>query len=119
MKIELSSGSEREIKTREQLLALLKRYDLRRWLFTKAELRVLYPKVPIRRPEGARDEYSIYLHLIICYLEYRALLELLGPAEAERVLDFWAQDHYTWIYKTVRAEADRIGAVVNRHALVP
>jgi hypothetical protein len=26
---------------------------------------------------------------------------LLGELKARQVMDFWATDHYTWIYKTV------------------
>src|SRR5262249_30147279 len=37
-----------------------------------AELRGMFPKVPVGAPEGAVDENSTYLHLVVCYLEYRA-----------------------------------------------
>src|SRR5262245_48557391 len=42
------------------------------------ELRVLFPKVPVGSPEGAGDEESTYLHLLVNYLEYRADRQLLG-----------------------------------------
>ena len=169
--VELSNNVEDERQTQEQLFALLRQYDLRKWLFTKhiriqrraiphshpvltlstrdrndssrllatfiheqlhwfatlhpskvsaavAELRALYPQVPVGYPEGARSEYSTYSHLIICYLEYQALVELMGLQEATRVFDFLSKHHYTWVYKTVRADANRIGAVVRRHGLM-
>jgi hypothetical protein len=67
----------------------------------EAELRKLYPKVPVGYPEGAQDEESTYLHLIDCYLEMKADRQLMGAERAEKVMNFWAGDHYTWVYKTV------------------
>jgi len=85
----------------------------------KRELRGLFPKVPISFPEGANDEESTYLHLIVIYLEYRADRELLGELRARQVMEFWAADHYTWIYKTVLERPRDIGNIVFKHKLVP
>jgi hypothetical protein len=85
----------------------------------KKELRVLFPKVPVSFPEGAADEDSTYLHLIVIYLEYRADRELLGELKARQVMEFWAADHYTWIYKTVLERARDIGNIVFKHKLIP
>lgn len=62
------------------------------------DFRVVFPEIPTGR-EGARDEYSTYLHLVICDLEFQALTLLLGKPAAERVLRNW--NHYSWIYKQV------------------
>ena len=83
------------------------------------ELRTLFPKVPVSPPEGARDEDSTYLHLLVNYLEYRADRELLGELKAKQVMDFWATDHYTWIYKTVLERARDIGNIMFKNKLVP
>ena len=85
----------------------------------KKELRVLFPKVPVSFPEGASDEESTYLHLIVIYLEYRADRELLGELKARQVMDFWSTDHYTWIYKTVLERARDIGNIAFKHKLIP
>lgn len=85
----------------------------------KKELRVLFPKAPVNFPEGAADEESTYLHLIVIYLEYRADRELLGELRARQIMDFWATDHYTWIYKTVLEHTREIGNLVFKHKLVP
>jgi hypothetical protein len=85
----------------------------------KKELRAMFPKVPVAFPEGASDEESTYLHLIVIYLEYRADRELLGELRARQVMEFWANDHYTWIYRTVLERARDIGAVAFKHKLVP
>jgi hypothetical protein len=84
-----------------------------------ADLKVMFPKVPDKGPEGARDEASTYLHLAVCYLEYRALRELLGELRGKQVMEFWATDHYTWIYKTVLERPRDIGNLMFKHALVP
>jgi hypothetical protein len=85
----------------------------------KRELRGLFPKVPVSFPEGAKDEESTYLHLIVIYLEYRADREVLGELKARQVMEFWAKDHYTWIYKTVLERPRDIGNIVFKHKLVP
>ncbi len=85
----------------------------------KKELRVMFPKVPAGFPEGAKDEESTYLHLIVIYLEYRANRELLGELRARQVMEFWAKDHYTWIYATVLERARDIGTIAFKHKLVP
>jgi hypothetical protein len=51
----------------------------------EAEWRRRYPDIPSDPPEGCGSEFSNYLHLTVCYFEHRALIELLGLAEAERV----------------------------------
>lgn len=64
-----------------------------------AAFRERFPQVPAGGPEGARDEYSTYLHLIVCDLEYQAMADQVGEAAAREILE--ASTHYTWIYHTV------------------
>jgi hypothetical protein len=52
------------------------------------DLKVMFPKVPDKGPEGARSEESTYLHLLVIYLEYRADRALLGELKAKQVLEF-------------------------------
>jgi hypothetical protein len=81
------------------------------------DLRAAYPKVPAGPPEGARDEESTYLHLLVNALEYQADERLLGPERARKVMERWSGDHYTWIYQTVLADRTRIVAILARHGL--
>src|SRR5687768_13026029 len=83
------------------------------------ELRVLFPKVPAGPPEGARDENSTYLHLLVCYLEYRADRELMGELKAKQVIQFWSTDHYNWIYRTILERTRDIGNIAFKYKLVP
>ena len=83
------------------------------------ELRALFPQVPVGFPAGSEDEESTYLHLLVNYLEYRADRELLGELRAKQVMDFWASDHYTWVYKTVLERTRDIGNIAFKHKLIP
>lgn len=85
----------------------------------KKDLRGLFPRVPVSSPEGAMDEESTYLHLLVIYLEYRADREILGELKARQVMEFWANDHYTWIYKTVLERPRDIGNITFKHKLIP
>lgn len=83
------------------------------------ELKKMFPGAPAGPPEGARDLNSTYLHIAVCYLEYRALRELMGELRAKQVIEFWTTDHYRWIYRTVLERPRDIGQIMFKHKLVP
>ena len=85
----------------------------------EAELRVLYPKIPVGFPEGSSDDDGNYEHLLVIYLEYRADQDLMGELKAREVMQFFANDHYTWLYEKVLAEPRVIGELVRKYQLVP
>lgn len=74
-----------------------------------------YKNVPIRNGKGARDEYSTYMHLIVCYLEYRSMAELLDEETAKKLMK--ASNHYTWIYETVIQDQAYIGGILAKYKL--
>ena len=80
-----------------------------------SDLKEMFPEVPSGRV-AARDEYSTYLHLIICDLELAAMQKLVGDAEARRVLGQW--QHYTWIYNQVLNNS-AVRAINEKHGLTP
>jgi hypothetical protein len=84
-----------------------------------AELRIMFPKVPAGAPEGADDENSTCLHLIVCSLEYSALKDLYGDLKARQVMEFWANDHYKWIYRTVLERQPEIRSLLFKHGVLP
>ncbi len=84
-----------------------------------AELRKLYPQVPVGHPEGARDEYSTYLHLLLCPIEHFAMVDLIGAEAAEQVRRFWQTDHYCWIYRKVEEDWEQLIEIIERCNLVP
>jgi hypothetical protein len=81
----------------------------------KAELKAIYAEVPVGPPNGARSKESTYLHLIVNYLEYEAVRELVGEERAKAV--FEGKGYYRWIYKTVLTDSSRIKGIVERNKL--
>ncbi|NMO20659.1 hypothetical protein HPC49_12335 [Pyxidicoccus fallax] len=84
-----------------------------------AELRELYPTLPVGFPDGARDLESSYLHVLVNALEYAAMQRVAGRDTATRVLDFWVNDHYRALYRIVLKDEARIRELLVRHGLVP
>lgn len=80
-----------------------------------AEFKKQYKNVPHGNREGAKDEYSTYLHLIVCYLEFKSMVELVGEERAEKVMR--DTNHYTWIYETVLKDQKSIGKTIARYKL--
>jgi len=81
------------------------------------ELKSVFKNVPVGYPEGARDEYSTYQHLIVCYLELEAITELLSQSRVNSVSKFWQSDHYTWIYKQIKKEKETLKNIVEKYGL--
>lgn len=79
------------------------------------DLESLFPDAPEGPPEGARDRYSTYLHLMVCLLEYDALVSLFGEDVAERTVRAWR--HYPWVYRQVLERAAPIRRTLARHGL--
>lgn len=80
-----------------------------------AEFKKTYKNVPYGNREGAKDEYSTYLHLIVCYLEFKSMVELVGEERAEKVMR--NTNHYTWIYETVLKDRKSIGKTLAKNKL--
>ena len=80
-----------------------------------AELRQMYPNAPVGLPEGADTANSTYSHLVDCYLEIQADRELIGAKRTDEVIK--NKPWYTWIYKTILRDEDKIRAVVEEHNL--
>lgn len=80
-----------------------------------AELKVKYPDVPVGNRRGARNEYSTYLHLLVCYWEYVAIAELLSKEKAQGVIQ--AKKYYTWVYEQVLAEEKYLKKLIKKPKL--
>lgn len=80
-----------------------------------ADVRRLYPSVPTAPPEGARNEYSTYLHLLVCTLELDAVSAVFGAAAARRTLAGWR--HYTWVYREVLGRPEPLRAILRARGL--
>jgi hypothetical protein len=84
---------------------------------TISVLRKIYPAVPVGYPDGARSEFSTYLHLAVCLMELDALTEVLGKEKAETVIATNGKYFYKWIYKTVLEDQAKIRKVLKKHDL--
>jgi hypothetical protein len=84
-----------------------------------ADLRKVFPDAPIGGRSGARDEFSTYLHLLVCFLEWQGVSQVLGELKARQVVEFWATDHYTWVYRQVLDRGQEIAAVLRARELLP
>lgn len=84
-----------------------------------ADLREACPDAPAGGTAGARDQYSTYLHLLVCYLERQGVSRVLGELKAMQVIEFWATDHYTWVYRQVLDRGSDIAAILNARQLLP
>jgi hypothetical protein len=119
--------STRHLKDDELLLSTFVHKQLHWYLGEKPketegaykELRSVFPKAPVAFPEGGHGKESTYKLILVCYLEYQAIKELLGELKAKQVMNFWETDHYTWIYKTVLEREREIDSLMRKHKLVP
>ena len=116
----------RHLKDNELLLSTFVHEQLHRFFQQRKEtdeavkeLRVLFPKVPVGFPDGAEDEYGTYVHLLVIFFEWRADRDLFGELKARQVMDFWATDHYRWVYKTVLERPRDIWKIISKHKLIP
>jgi hypothetical protein len=82
-----------------------------------AELKQRYPEAPVGFPEGANDQYSTYLHLLVNWLEIEAASQLIGR---ERVTEIVGRKHsYRWIYRSVLSDWHSLEGVFRMHGIVP
>jgi len=81
------------------------------------DLKARYPNVRVgSKVGGARDEKSTYLHLLVCLLEYEALLDILG-GRARQLLK--SKPYYRWIYQSVLLDYGTIKGILVKNRLVP
>jgi hypothetical protein len=83
------------------------------------ETKRYYRDVPSARPEGAGDELSTRLHLLICYLEYQAMKLLTGPEKAKEVMLALSRHHYCWVYRTILRDEEKLAGIIRKYDLVP
>ena len=84
-----------------------------------AELRLIYPKIPVGYPDGSNDIEGNYEHMIVISLEYQALKTLLGQAKANDVMVYWSEDHYKWLYNKALVDQSLLDALIVKYGLTP
>lgn len=65
----------------------------------RKRIKAEFPNVKVGYPYGSKDEGGTLNHIIVCYLEYIALSELVGQKRAKENLS--TNGYYTWVYQTV------------------
>jgi hypothetical protein len=55
--------------------------------------------------------------VIVNYLEWIALEQVIGQERARAAMDFWRSDHYAALYAIVIAHRERLTDIVERHGL--
>jgi len=65
----------------------------------RSRIKEFFPKFKTRQPFGSGDAGGTLSHIIVCYLEYVALSELIGQDKALENIS--TIGYYTWIYETV------------------
>jgi hypothetical protein len=82
-----------------------------------SELRRRYPHAPTGLPEGAHDEYSTYLHLLVNWLEVETASQFLKPERVEEIAR--GKHYYRWIYRTVLADWLILEELFRKHNITP
>jgi hypothetical protein len=87
----------------------------------ESDLRHLFPEIPVGFPNGSTSERGNYEHLLVVWLEYRADIDLLGELRARQVMEFWASDHYIFIYKKMLDSQVRgdVFKIIKTYRLMP
>ncbi|WP_397472588.1 hypothetical protein [Rheinheimera sp.] len=67
----------------------------------RSRIKEYFPDAKTGHPYGSIDEGSTLSHIIVCYLEYVALSELVGKEQALKNVS--TNGYYMWVYKTVTA----------------
>jgi hypothetical protein len=65
----------------------------------RARIKEFFPNFKTRQPFGSGDAGGTLSHIIVCYLEYIALSELIGQDKALENIS--TNGYYTWVYETV------------------
>lgn len=83
------------------------------------KLKNAFPILP--RKGIAHNHESTYLHLMICYLEYKAITHYLGKKEAHKIFnEFIGKEKiYPWIYTQVLSKTSLIEKIVQEEKLLP
>jgi hypothetical protein len=82
-----------------------------------AELKQRYPQAPVGFPEGASDEYSTYLHLLVDWLEIEAASHFIARARVEEIAR--GKRYYRWMYRTVLSDWHSLEALFRTYGMVP
>jgi hypothetical protein len=78
-------------------------------------LKLKFQNVPVGKRKGARSEFSTYLHLLVCNLEYEAMKKVTNKRAAQIVIK--RKRYYTWIYEQVLEHNDYLNTLIKEMEL--
>jgi hypothetical protein len=87
------------------------------WLRLLRRLGERYADVPVGGSEGAQDEYSTYLHLMVNWLEIETTSRFLDRDRVQARTG--TLPYYRWVYRTVLADWDPLLVLYQDHGLLP
>lgn len=110
----------------KKILSLWMHEELHWWLekhpketaLAVKELKKIYPQAP--KGQGANAD-STFTHLLVCYLEMRALALYVGEKESKVIIeDIMKTDKlYPWVYYQVLYKNFAIKKIIKKYKLVP
>ena len=109
-----------------RLLAQLLHEELHWWMrdhkqnvqIAIPELKATFKGAPVIK--GSKDRDATYRHLLICWMEFRAISKYMGEETAMEVLEhFVAEKRFPWIYGKVIKDHKRIEKIVRKYEFIP
>lgn len=110
----------------QRLLAQLVHEELHWWMrdhkgnvqVAIPELKRAFPGIP--RIRGAKEQDSALRHLLICWMEFRALAKYFGEEEASDVLRHHVREkRYPWIYGRILRDHRKVEKIVRKYEFIP
>ncbi len=109
-----------------RLLAQLLHEELHWWMRDhKDNVQVAIPELKatfrgVPKIKGSKDPNSTYRHLIICWMEFRALSKYFGEEEAALVLKHFVEEkRFPWIYSSILKNHRKIEKIVRKYEFIP
>ena len=117
----------RHARDNDLLLATYLHEQLHWWMVSRpeqtsaalADAREAFPGLPLGYPRSSDDAAGNELHVLVNYLEWQALIAVVGELRAWQIMEFWAADHYTRLYRAVLERPDVVRGIIRRHNLNP
>ncbi len=75
-----------------------------------------FPDIRLEHPYGSGNKYGTYNHILVCFHEYNALIDLLGPKKAKEIIE--NIPGYFDIYQTVLNNFDEIKGMLKDYNLL-
>lgn len=109
-----------------RLLAQLLHEELHWWMRDhKQNVQVAIPELKATfrgapKIKGSKDADSTYRHLLICWMEFRAVSKYVGEETAMEVLQHFVKEkRFPWIYGRILKDHRKIEKIVRKYEFIP